>query len=161
MYPNSTNKIRSIRMKFVDYNYWINYMDKLIIYTDGGARGNPGPAAAGVVITDVEGKILKEYSHYLGDRTNNQAEYEAVILGMQKAKQLRAKIIEIRIDSELIGYQLMGKYKIKDSDLQPLFIKAWNLIQDFEKVEIKLVPREQNKRADKLVNQELDKKSLF
>ena len=134
---------------------------KLVVYTDGGARGNPGPAAAGVVIADAEGKTLKEYSHYLGEMTNNQAEYGAVILGMQKAKQLKAKSIEIRIDSELIGYQMMGKYKIKDSDLQPLFIKAWNLMQDFEKVEIKLIPREQNKRADKLVNQELDKKSFF
>ncbi len=134
-------------------------MEKFIIYTDGGARGNPGPAAAGVVIADVEGRILKEYSHYLGETTNNRAEYEAVILGMQKAKQLKAKSLEIRIDSELIGYQLMGRYKVKDIDLQPLFIKAWNLLQDFEKVEIKLIPREQNKKADKLVNQELDSKN--
>lgn len=134
---------------------------KLIIYTDGGARGNPGPAAAGVMIIDVGGRVLKEYSQYLGEATNNQAEYEAVILGMQKAKQLRAKSIEIRTDSELIGYQLMGRYKVKDIDLQPLFIKAWNLMRDFEKVEIKLVPREQNKKADKLVNQELDKKSFL
>ena len=80
---------------------------------------------------------------------------------MQKAKQLKAKSLEIRIDSELVGYQLMGRYKVKDIDLQPLFIKAWNLLQDFEKVEIKLISREQNKKADKLVNQELDKKSLF
>lgn len=134
---------------------------KLVVYADGGARGNPGPAAVGAVIADAEGKILKEYSRYLGETTNNQAEYEAVILGMQKAKQLKAKSIEIRIDSELIGYQLMGKYKVKDIGLQPLFIKAWNLLRDFEKVEIKLIPREQNKKADKLVNQELDKKSLF
>ena len=132
---------------------------KLVVYTDGGARGNPGPAAAGMVIADTEGRILKEYSHYLGETTNNQAEYEAVILGMQKSKQLKTKNIEIRIDSELVGYQLMGKYKVKDADLQPLFIKAWNLLQDFEKVEIKLIPRERNKKADKLVNQELDSKN--
>ncbi len=136
-------------------------MEKIIIYTDGGARGNPGPAAAGVVISDARGGVLKEYSQYLGETTNNKAEYEAVILGMQKAKQLKAENIEIRTDSELIGYQLMGKYKIKDLDLQPFFIKAWNLLQDFEGVEIKIIRREQNKKADLLVNRELDKKSLF
>ena len=134
-------------------------MAKLIIYTDGGSRSNPGPSATGVVVADAYGKVLKEYSHYLGEMTSNQAEYEAVIFGMQKAKQLKAKNIEIRVDSELIGYQLMGKYKIKDSNLQPLFIKAWNLRLDFDSVEFKIIPREQNKRADKLVNRELDSKN--
>ncbi len=127
-----------------------------IIYADGGSRNNPGPSALGVVIADEKGKILKEYSHYLGEATNNQAEYEAVIFALQKAKQLKYKNIELRIDSELIGRQLLGKYKIKDLDLQPLFIKAWNLRLDFEKVDIKIIHREQNKKADKLVNQELN-----
>ena len=129
---------------------------KAIIYTDGGSRGNPGPAAAGVVIADENGKILKEYSHYVGETTNNQAEYEAVIFALQKAKQLKIKDIELRVDSELIGRQLLGKYKIKDPDLQPLFIKAWNLRLDYDRVDIKIIPREQNKKADKLVNIELD-----
>jgi len=133
--------------------------NKIIIYADGGSRNNPGPAAAGVVITDDKGKILKEYSRYLGEATNNQAEYEAVIFALQKAKQLRIKELEIRIDSDLIGKQLLGEYKIKDPDLQPLFIKAWNLRLDFEKVDIKIIPREQNKKADKLVNQELDSRN--
>jgi len=132
---------------------------KAIIYTDGGSRGNPGPSALGVVIEDERGKILKEYSHYLGEATNNQAEYEAVIFALQKAKQLKIKKLEIRTDSELIGKQLLGEYKIKDSDLQPLFIKAWNLRLDYEKVSIKIISREQNKKADKLVNQELDAKN--
>jgi len=133
-----------------------------IIYTDGGSRNNPGPSALGVVIVDGKGKILKEYSHYLGEATNNQAEYEAVIFALQKAKQLKYKNIELRIDSELIGRQLLGEYKIKDPDLQPLFIKAWNLRLDFEKVDIKIIPREQNKKADKLVNRELDsRRKLF
>lgn len=127
-----------------------------IIYTDGGSRGNPGPSAIGVVIAEESGKILKEYSHYLGEVTNNQAEYEAVIFALQKAKQLKIKNIELRVDSELIGYQLLGKYKIKDPDLQPLFIKAWNLRLDYDKIDIKIIPREQNKAADKLVNRELD-----
>ncbi len=133
--------------------------NKAIIYTDGGSRNNPGPSALGVVITDDKGKILKEYSHYLGEATNNQAEYEAVIFALQKAKQLKIKNIELCVDSELIGEQLLGKYKIKDADLQPLFIKAWNLRLDFEKVDIKIIPREQNKKADKLVNQELDSRN--
>lgn len=137
--------------------------NKSIIFTDGGSRGNPGPGALGVVITDESGKVLKEYSHYLGEVTNNQAEYEAVIFALQKAKQLGIKDIELRIDSELIGRQLLGKYKIKDQDLQSLFIKAWNLRLDYEKIDIKIIPREQNKEADRLVNRELDnnKNKLF
>jgi len=121
--------------------------NRAIIYTDGGSRGNPGPSALGVVIENENGKVLKEYSHYLGEATNNQAEYEAVIFALQKAKQLKIKELEIRTDSELIGKQLQGEYKIKDSDLQPLFIKAWNLRLDYEKVNIKIISREQNKKA--------------
>jgi len=132
---------------------------KAIIYTDGGSRGNPGPSALGVVVTEESGKVLKEYSHYLGEVTNNQAEYEAVIFALQKAKQLRIKEVELRVDSELIGRQLLGMYKIKDPDLQPLFLKAWNLRLDYDKVDIKIIPREQNKKADKLVNRELDSRN--
>lgn len=131
---------------------------KAVIYADGGSRGNPGPSALGVVILIEKGEP-KEYSHFLGERTNNQAEYEAAIFGLQKAKQLGAKEVELRVDSELIGKQLLGEYKIKDPDLQPLFIKAWNLMLDFENVDIKMIPREQNKEADRLVNRELDSKN--
>ena len=132
---------------------------KAIIYTDGGSRGNPGPGALGVVITDENEKILKEYSHYLGEVSNNQAEYEAVIFALQKAKQLKIKEVELRVDSELVGRQLSGEYKIKDPDLQPLFIKAWNLRLDYDNIDIKIIRREQNKKADRLVNQELDSRN--
>lgn len=132
---------------------------RAIIYADGGSRGNPGPSSLGIVITDETGKTSKEYSHYLGEATNNQAEYEAVIFALQKAKQLKFKNLEIRVDSELIGRQLLGEWKIKDPNLQPLFIKAWNLRLDYDKVDIKIIPREQNKKADKLVNRELDSRN--
>ncbi len=131
---------------------------KLIIYTDGGARGNPGPAALGVVVGD------KEYSEYLGEMTNNQAEYRALIFALKKAKALLGgkkaggAEIEVWMDSELIVRQLNGEYKIKEPELQPLFIQAWNLRLDIKKVNFQHVPREKNKRADRLVNLVLDER---
>ncbi len=106
---------------------------KLTIYTDGGSRGNPGPSAIGVVIRNQEGKILKKYSEYLGEKTNNEAEYQAVIFALKKTKALLGKKViknsevEIRSDSELLVKQLNGEYKVLDSKIQPLFLKAWNL----------------------------------
>ncbi len=134
-------------------------MNKIIIYTDGGARGNPGPAAIGIIIGD------KKYSDYIGETTNNIAEYKAVIFALKKTKQLvgkeEAKKTEliINIDNELIYKQNRGEYKIEDEKLKPLFIDIWNLKQDFKKVEFNLIPREKNKEADKLVNEELNKKN--
>jgi ribonuclease HI len=130
---------------------------KVIIYTDGGARGNPGPAAIGAVVND------KLYSEYIGKTTNNVAEYQAVIFALKKLKQLVGKektkntAVEIRLDSELIVKQLNAEYKIKEKELQPLFLEIWNLKQDFKKAEFVQIPREKNKMADKLVNRELDK----
>lgn len=130
---------------------------KLIIYTDGGSRGNPGPAALGAVVGD------REYGEYLGEMTNNQAEYRAVIFALKKAKQLMGSKkaaemeVEVRMDSELIVKQLNGEYKIKEPELQPLFVEVWNLRLDFKKVDFKHVRREQNKAADSLVNQALDR----
>lgn len=131
-------------------------LNKLVIYTDGGARGNPGPAAIGVVVGD------KEYGEYLGETTNNQAEYRALIFALKKAKQLlgnkkaEGAELEVRMDSELVVRQLNGEYKIKEPDLQLLFVEAWNLRLDFKNVEFKHIFREANKRADRLVNQVLD-----
>lgn len=131
-------------------------MKKLVIYTDGGARGNPGPAAIGVVV----GK--KSYGEAIGNTTNNVAEYRAVIFGLKKAKSLlggkkaEEAEIEVRADSELIVSQLNGDYKIKEESLKPLFIDIWNLKQDFKSVVFTHVPREKNREADRLVNQALD-----
>ena len=137
-------------------------MNKFIIYTDGGARGNPGPAAIGVVIkTPME---IKKYGEYIGEATNNEAEYQAVIFALKKLKQLIGKEkakseaeVEIHLDSELLASQLNGEYKIKEKRLQQLFLEVWNLKQDFKNVAFKYIPREDNRGADKLVNQILDK----
>lgn len=131
-------------------------MNKIIIYTDGGARENPGPAAIGVVIGE------KEYSKFLGQATNNEAEYQAVIFSLQKIKQLIGKEkskkteIEIRSDSELLVSQLNGRYKIKEKDLIPFFIEIWNLKQNFAGVKFTQISREENRQADALVNRELN-----
>lgn len=148
-------------------------MQKLIIYTDGGSRNNPGPAAIGVVFQGIgdKGYGIREYSEYIGEATNNEAEYHAVIFALKKAKQLLGKkktkgtSVEIRLDSELIGKQLQGKFKLKEESLFPLFVEIWNLKQDFGGVEFKIVPREKNRAADRLVNQALNEResrqSLF
>ncbi len=137
-------------------------MEKIIIYTDGGSRGNPGPAGMGVVITDGKGKMMKEYSGFLGVKTNNEAEYEAVIFGLRKIKSLLGKEkikvceFEVRMDSELVARQLGGIYKIENEKLAPLFLKIWNLKMDFGKIVFKHIPRERNKEADRLANEAMD-----
>lgn len=129
---------------------------KLTLYTDGGARGNPGPAGCGVVVYDSQNRIIGEYTKFLERATNNQAEYEALVLGLQKAKGLKAKEIDCYSDSQLIVEQLNQRYKIKNPELGSLFIKIWNLSQCFKKVSFRHIPREKNKLADKLVNQVID-----
>jgi len=138
-------------------------MKKIIIYTDGGSRGNPGPSALGVVFCNQRGQKIKEYSEYLGQAlTNNEAEYQAVIFALKKFKALFGKKlaknteIELKSDSELLIKQLNSKYKILDSKIQPLFLKVWNLKIDFKKVKLTLIPREKNKEADQLVNEALN-----
>ena len=130
----------------------------LVIYTDGGARGNPGPAGCGAVIFDENGKsILATHKKYLGEQTNNFAEYSAVVLALEEAKKFGAEELQLFLDSELVVKQLNGEYKIKNQDLGKLFIKIHNLKQNFKKVSFSHVRREQNKLADKLANQAIDK----
>jgi ribonuclease HI len=133
-------------------------LKKLIIYTDGGARGNPGPAAIGAVLRDEKGKIVEEVSEYIGETTNNQAEYRAVVAALEKAKELGAAELDFFLDSELVVKQLNREYKVRDKDLAVLFMKIYNVLMGFKKVTFKHVRRELNVEADKLVNEALDKK---
>jgi ribonuclease HI len=145
-------------------------MRKIIIYTDGGAIKNPGPAAIAFLFCNERKKIFKKFSQYIGEKTNNEAEYQAAILALQKLKSFLGKKlakvteVEIRSDSELLVNQMTGKYKILEERLQPLFLKLWNLKLDFKKVKFKLISRRKNKEADKLVKEvlsSLDKKLSF
>lgn len=143
--------------------------EKIIVFTDGGARGNPGPAAIGVVIKNAAGQTIKNYGETIEETTNNEAEYRAVISALQKTKALLGKektkklSVEVNMDSELVVRQLNGEYKIEEEKLFPFFIKIWNLRLDFGKLTFRHVPREKNKEADRLVNEALDRdqKSLF
>ena len=141
-------------------------MKKIIIYTDGGSRGNPGPSAAGVMFCNEKGQSIKEYSEYLGDKlTNNEAEYKAVIFALKKFKAVFGKKlaknseIEIRSDSELLVKQINAQYKILNENIQPLFLEIWNLRFDFKKLKFKQISRDKNKQADRLANEALDAKS--
>ena len=136
---------------------------QIIAYTDGGARGNPGPAGSGAYITDGEGKVLKKAHRALGKATNNFAEYTAVILALEEIKKLvsegkrKGTEIEIRMDSELVCRQMTGIYQIKEETLWPLYIKIHNMmVADFPKVKFVHVRREQNKDADALSNVAMD-----
>jgi len=130
---------------------------KLKLYTDGGARGNPGPAGIGAVILNEEGRIMAEISEYIGEATNNQAEYKALIAGLTKAKELGASELEVFLDSELVVKQLNREYRVKDKHLAPLFLQVYNISLGFKKIIFKHIRREKNEIADKLVNQALDK----
>ncbi len=129
---------------------------KVKIFTDGGARGNPGPAGAGVIIMDEHEQVIAQHKKYLGKQTNNFAEYSAVILALQAAQKLGVEEIDFYLDSELVVKQLNREYKVKHPELAKLFVKIYNLQQNFKKVSYSHVPREMNKLADKLANQAMD-----
>lgn len=137
-------------------------MQRYIIHTDGGSRGNPGPAAIGVVIEAGDKSLKKEYGEYIGETTNNEAEYRAVIFALKKLKALIGKDkaaeadVLVHTDSELLTKQLNGEYKVMDSNIKDWFIEIWNLKQDFKNVTISHVYREKNTEADRMVNLALD-----
>lgn len=128
-------------------------MKKVIIYSDGASKGNPGDAGIGVVISDTQGKVLREIAEYIGKQTNNVAEYSALIRGLQEAADLGATQVEIRTDSELLARQLTGVYKVKAPNLRPLFEQLISLLRVFERASVTHVFRELNTRADELANE--------
>ena len=129
---------------------------KVTVHVDGGARGNPGPAAAAAVITDGDGTVLDEAMEVLGTQTNNAAEYRGLLLGARRARDLGATEVDFVNDSELIARQLTGVYKVKNAALRPLYEEALAELGEFERWSVRSVPREQNADADALVNQALD-----
>lgn len=129
---------------------------KYIIFTDGGSRGNPGPAATGIIIKDEKMLTQCAYGEYLGRQTNNYAEYMAIISALVKAKELGATELSCYLDSKLVVEQLNGKWKVKEPSIQKLFIKAYNAMQGFQSVKFFHIPREKNKEADQQVNKVLD-----
>jgi phosphoribosylglycinamide formyltransferase-1 len=130
--------------------------EKIIAYIDGGSRGNPGPAAAAYVLSDASGRQLQAKAFFIGEATNNVAEYTAICRALEAAKSTGAKQINIYSDSELLVKQLNGQYKIKSDNIKPLFKEAVELLNKFESREVKHITREKNKQADKLVNRALD-----
>lgn len=129
---------------------------KAVLHTDGGARGNPGPAGTGVVL-ETESGSRRELSSFLGKATNNQAEYRALLSGLDLAKRQGVIELECYLDSELLVKQMKGEYKVKDPDLQLLYREAQRASKQFETITFTHVPREKNKEADRLVNEVLDK----
>lgn len=131
-------------------------MQKVVVHVDGGARGNPGPAAVAAVVTDSSGQELSERGEHIGEATNNVAEYKAVLLGLELARDLGATEVEVVNDSELVARQLQGRYKVKHAGLKPLFLETLEAAGQFSEWSIRNVRRESNTRADALVNETLD-----
>jgi ribonuclease HI len=129
---------------------------RVVVHVDGGARGNPGPAAIGVVVSDRDGAVLDEVAETIGVATNNVAEYRALLRGIERAAALGATEIEIVNDSELVAKQLTGAYKVKHPAMRPLYEQAIAALRPFARWQVRTVPRAQNKHADALVNRALD-----
>ena len=130
---------------------------KVVVHVDGGARGNPGPAAVAAVASSPDGDELGERNEFIGAATNNVAEYRALLLGIQLARELGASEVEIVNDSELVARQIGGEYKVKNAGLRPLYLEAMRELRDFESWAVRPVRREHNARADELVNEALDR----
>jgi ribonuclease HI len=129
---------------------------KVVVHVDGGARGNPGPAAIGVVVSDPGGTLLEQLGERIGETTNNVAEYRALLRGLERARALGASEVEVVGDSELVAKQVNGQYKVKHVGLKPLHDEARRALADFERWRVRTVPRAQNAAADALVNAALD-----
>jgi ribonuclease HI len=133
-------------------------IEHLILYIDGASRGNPGRAGAGVRITDEEGRKISEVSRYLGHKTNNEAEYWALLLGLREAKRLGGEALRIFTDSELVERQIRGVYRVRDLNLKALHKAVLQDLNGFSSFEIESIPREENKEADRLANQAIQRR---
>ncbi len=133
---------------------------KLVLYIDGASRGNPGPAGVGVVIKDETRKTLKEFYKYIGETTNNIAEYNALIYGLQEALMLKAQEVVINLDSELVAEQINGRYRVRDEKIKQLFEQALHMLNGFARFEIRRIAREENKTADLLANKAINLSGL-
>ena len=129
---------------------------KVVVHVDGGSRGNPGPAAVAAVATDVQGGELAERNAYIGEATNNVAEYRAILLGIELARELGAANVELVNDSELVARQIGGQYKVKHPNMKPLHAEVMAALRAFDSWQVRSVRREGNERADELVNEALD-----
>jgi len=129
---------------------------QLSIFVDGAAKGNPGPAGIGVVITDTKANVVSEIARYIGNTTNNVAEYTALIFGMEEARNLGTSELIINTDSELLAKQLGGEYKVKSSSLKELYTKVMQILKSFNEVRVNQIKREENKGADRLANKAID-----
>ena len=132
-------------------------IEKVVVHVDGGSRGNPGPSAVAAVASTPDGDPLAERSAYVGETTNNVAEYRAVQLGLELARELGATSVEVVNDSQLIARQIGGQYKVKHAGLKPLFLETMRMLREFDQWAVRDVRREHNVRADELVNEELDR----
>jgi ribonuclease HI len=129
---------------------------KVIVHVDGGARGNPGPAAAAAVVSDAGGEVLDEASEVIGRATNNVAEYRGLLLGLERARALGAREVEVINDSELVAQQVNGRYRVKHAGMRPLHAAALEALSGFDSWVVRSVPRAENAAADALVNRALD-----
>ncbi len=134
----------------------VEHSESAVAYIDGGARGNPGPAGCGVFIQDQKGETLITTARYLGETTNNVAEYNGLLVALETAQEIQIEKLEIRSDSKLLVEQMKGNYKVKSPNLIPLFLKAQKLAHQFENVVYTHVRREQNRKADRLANEAMD-----
>jgi ribonuclease HI len=126
------------------------------VYSDGAARGNPGPAGAGAVLMDADGAVIARLGRFLGNRTNNVAEYEGVLLGLKHALELGYREVEVRADSQLLVRQLRGEYAVRHAGLKPLHAEALRLLHSFDRYDLQHVPREENAQADEMSNRAID-----
>jgi ribonuclease HI len=126
------------------------------VFSDGAARGNPGPAGAGAVLTDAKGNVLARLGHFLGRQTNNVAEYQGLILGLRRAQEMGAREVEVRADSQLMIRQLGGQYAVRNAALKPLHAEALRLLRGFARFDLQHIPREQNSLADEMSNRAID-----